>query len=204
MEYLQTVRVLFSRKNLVMPKLWAKRAQNWQQKRIFWIFWKILSLVIPGNNLKWKLILLLTFHHQSHICQFWLSCYGPKCCWPIKLQDSLKCNVSIKKWMINCINRYADKPEVIYKLILLFWVWIVRHAQSTQNMFAYLCNLFGKTWLMKLTFYLRINLKVFYKLLVSVGCLEPGVSKKFKITSLQYLCNISTKIQRMMLIFACR
>ena len=32
--------------------------------------------------------------------------------------------------------------EVFYKLILSFWVYTARHAQSTQNkMFAYLCNI---------------------------------------------------------------
>ena len=29
--------------------------------------------------------------------KFWFSSYGPKCCQPIKLQDSLKCNISKKK-----------------------------------------------------------------------------------------------------------
>ena len=38
------------------------------QNKVFWIFWKILSLVFRGNNLEWKLILLI-FHYQSHICQ---------------------------------------------------------------------------------------------------------------------------------------
>ena len=32
-------------------------------------FWKILSLVFLGNNLKWKLISWLIFHHQFHIWQ---------------------------------------------------------------------------------------------------------------------------------------
>ena len=48
---------LFSRKTHFCPNL-----------SFFWIFWKNLSLVCPGNNLKWRLILLI-FHHQSHIWQ---------------------------------------------------------------------------------------------------------------------------------------
>ena len=32
--------------------------KNWQ---FFWNFWKLLSLVFPGNRRKWKLILLLIF-----------------------------------------------------------------------------------------------------------------------------------------------
>ena len=59
------------------PKNWqspfflnlSKRAQNNPKIEFFWFFEKILSLVFLVNNLKWKLILLLIFHHQSHTCQ---------------------------------------------------------------------------------------------------------------------------------------
>ena len=47
----------------IFAQIWAK----WAWNRIFWIFSNILSLVFLGNNLKWKLILLLIFHHHSHI-----------------------------------------------------------------------------------------------------------------------------------------
>ena len=40
---------------------------KWSHSRVFWIFKKILSCVFPGNYLKWKLILLLTFHHQYKV-----------------------------------------------------------------------------------------------------------------------------------------
>ena len=36
--------------------------------------------------------------------------------------------------------------------ILSFWVSVTRHAQSTQNKFAYLCNISIKAWGMKLIF----------------------------------------------------
>ena len=49
----------------IFVQIWAKGP-----KVDFWIFWKILSLVFFGNNLKWKLILLLIFHHQSQV-YFW-------------------------------------------------------------------------------------------------------------------------------------
>ena len=49
----------------IFVQIWAKRTQN----RVFWIFWKILSLLFPGNNVKWKLTLLLIVHHQSCIWQ---------------------------------------------------------------------------------------------------------------------------------------
>ena len=39
------------------------------------------------------------------------------------------------------ILRMQINTEVFYNLILSFWVWVVRHAQSTQNKkFTYLCN----------------------------------------------------------------
>ena len=41
--------------------------------------------------------------------------------------------------------------------ILSFWVSVTRHAQSTQNKFAYLCNISIKAWGMKLSFCLKIN-----------------------------------------------
>ena len=52
--------------------------------------------------------------------------------------------------------------------ILSFWVIVTRHAQSTQNKFAYLCNISIKAWGMKLSFCLQINTKVFYKMVVSL------------------------------------
>ena len=58
--------------------------------------------------------------------------------------------------------------KVFYKLILLFWVSVAMHAQSTQNKkFSYLCNIFRKTWGIKLIFCLQINTKIFYKLISS-------------------------------------
>ena len=57
--------------------------------------------------------------------------------------------------------------EVLYKLILSFWVCVTRHAQSIQNKkFAYLCNISKKAWRMKLIFCLQINTKIFYKMIV--------------------------------------
>ena len=126
-----------------------------------------MLLVVRGNNLKWKLILLL-FHHQSHIWQNSSSW----CCQPIKFQDSLKCNISRKKSMMKCVFCMQINIKVLHKLILSFWVCATRHAQSIQTKFAYLCNIFSKAWKMKLIFCLQINRKVFYKLIVSLwACL---------------------------------
>ena len=142
-----------------------------------------MLLVVRGNNLKWKLILLL-FHHQSHIWQNSSSW----CCQPIKLQDSLKCNISRKKSIMNCVFCMHINIIVLYKLILSFWVCATRHAQSIQTKFAYLCNIFSKAWKMKLIFCLQINRKVFYKLIVSLwACLAryaQSTQKNKFITSL--------------------
>ena len=43
---------------------------------------------------------------------------------------------------------------------------ITRHAQSTQNKFAYICSISRKAWVMKLIFYVQIK-KNFYKFIVS-------------------------------------
>ena len=137
--------------------------------------------------------MLLIFHHQSHIWQkFWFSIYGSKCCWPIELQDSLKCNISRKKWMMKYIIAMSRNIEIFYKLILPCWVCVSRHAQSTQNKkFAYLCNISRKARGMKWFFYLQINTKVFYKMILPFWVCATRVTqstqnKKFAI-SLQYL-----------------
>ena len=66
LEYLKTDRELFFRKIHFSSNLGKKDPKS-PQNRSFWIFWKILSLVVPGNNLKWKLVLILISHHQPHI-----------------------------------------------------------------------------------------------------------------------------------------
>ena len=65
-----------------------------------------------------------------HLAKFWFWSYGPKCCQSIKLQNSLKCNISRKKWTMNFIY---GMDRLFCSLILSFWVSVVRHAQSTQN-----------------------------------------------------------------------
>ena len=60
--------------------------------------------------------------------KFWFSSYGPKCCQPIKLQDSLKCNISRKKWMMKSIFGLQINIDVLYKLMLSFWVCATRHV----------------------------------------------------------------------------
>ena len=56
------------------------------------------------------------------------------------------------------------------------------HVQSTQNKFPYLCNISIKECGIKLIFCLQINIKVFYKMIVS-----PCMPKAPKTTGLQYV-----------------
>ena len=58
----------FFQGNSFLPKFWRK-GPNMVPKQFFFIFWKILLLGFPKNNLKWKLILLLIFHYESHILE---------------------------------------------------------------------------------------------------------------------------------------
>ena len=81
--------------------------------------------------------------------------------------------------------------------ILSFWVSVTRHAQSTQNKFAYLCNISIKAWGMKLIFCLQINTKVFYKMIVPLWVCIARQAQSTKNNHLQYLW----KTWRMKLIF---
>ena len=55
-------------KDSFLPKF-GQKGPKIAPKVFFFIFKKVLSLVFLGNNLKWKLILLLIFHHQCCILQ---------------------------------------------------------------------------------------------------------------------------------------
>ena len=104
-----------------------------------------------------------------YLAKFWFSSYWPKYCHPAKLQNSLKCNISRKKWMMRFVSGMQINIEVFYKSILLFWVWVTRNARNTQNKkFVYLCNISRKTWEVKLISCLQINTKISYQLIASL------------------------------------
>ena len=63
-----------------------------------------------------------------YLAKYWVSSYGPKCCRLVKLHDSLKCNISRNKLMMNFIFGVKINITFFYKLILLFWVFGTRHA----------------------------------------------------------------------------
>ena len=158
--------LFFSRKIHFCPILGKKRPKlpPWTQSRVFWIFWKKFSLIFLGNNLKLKKYCYWYLNINSISDKTLVSSYGPKCYQPIKLQGSLKCNISRKKWMMNFIFGMQINIEVFCKLILLFLLCITSHVPSNQNKFAYLCSISRKASGMRLIFFLHINTKTFYKL----------------------------------------
>ena len=79
-----------------------KMDPKWPRDRVFWICWQILSLFFLGKNLKWKYCCwYFTINPVSG--KFLFSSYVPKCWQPSKSQDSLKCNISKKKWTMKFI-----------------------------------------------------------------------------------------------------
>ena len=104
----------------------------------------------------------------TYLAKFLFSSYGLKCCWPIKLQDSLQCNTSRKKW----------KNEVY------FW-YVKKHLNFLHVDFIILCvssQLYPKYPKYKVCislqylqknmdddwfFCLQLNTKLFYKVVVS-------------------------------------
>ena len=167
-EYLKTDRGPFPEK-FNFAQIWAKGAQN----RIFWIFWKILSLVFPRN---------IDISPQiSYLEKLWFSSFWPKSCQPIKLQNPL-----------NVISQRSDwcnlNIEVFYKLVLSFWVNIAKHARSIKNKkFVCLCNLYQKTWGLKLIFLPADKHKSFLQVhSITVGIRSQAYAKYPK----QQVCNI--------------
>ena len=156
-----------------------------------------------------------------YLLKCWLSSYGLKCCQPIKLQYSLK-YIILRKWndevyfghtakhqsllqVDTIILQYLQKSmgrklifcqqiktKVFYKVIVLLWVCVFSHAQSTQNnKFAISLNFSRKTERIKLIFCLQINVKGAFKLILSFQvCVarHAQITPKIKFAiSLQYL-----------------
>ena len=64
---------------------------------------------------------------------------------------------------------HADKHWSFLQVDDIIYAVVAKNAQSTQNkMFAYLCNISRKTWGTKLIFFLQVNTKFFYKLIVKL------------------------------------
>ena len=96
-----------------------------------------------------------------YLAKFWFLSYGPKCCWPIKLQDSLKCYISRNKQTM----KYIFGMQV--DGITLGLGSQVCSKYPKKQVSYYLCNISKKALRMRLIFCLHINLKGFFKLILS-------------------------------------
>ena len=104
------------------------------------------------------------FPYEAKLC---FSNHRSKCGWTIKLQVSLKCNISRKKKVMEVIFGMQINIKVFYKLVLSFYVCVVRHAKITQTKkFAYLCSKIRRQW--SWFFFLQKATKVLYKMIVSL------------------------------------
>ena len=59
-------------------------------------FWKKNYLVF-SLNLKWSIVIYISLQ-SPYLSKVWFLSYVSKCFWPIRLQDSSKCNISRKEW----------------------------------------------------------------------------------------------------------
>ena len=108
------------------------------------------------------------------------------------MQDSLKCNISRKKrknevyfWHLKSIlEKHLNFLQVDFIILCV-------SSQAYQKYPKYkVCNISRKAWTINFLFYVQINTKVFYKVVVSFWmCITRLVqsNKNNKITSLQYL-----------------
>ena len=52
----------------------------------------------------------------SYMAKFWVSSYGPKCCQPVKLQDSLKCKYLDKEVNDDLFFWHPDKHQSLLQV----------------------------------------------------------------------------------------
>ena len=122
-----------------------------------------------------------------YLGKFWFLTYGPKCSQPIKLQDSLKCNVVREKWVMKFIFCMQISTKVFYKMILSLWVCVSRQVQSTKNS-QFTISLQYK--MMKLIFCLLINVEGFFTLMHHFRCVWSDMPKilEQQVFSVTFLC----------------
>ena len=70
--------------------------------QIFGFFEKFCHVSFSWRQSKMKTNIAIDIS-PTYSAKFGYSSYGPKCCQPINLQDSLKCNILRKKWMMKFI-----------------------------------------------------------------------------------------------------
>ena len=119
----------FFHENSFLTKF-EQKGPKFAPKDFFFDFLKNLKIYFKsffGNNLKWKLVLLLLFLHQSHIASnCFLRYYHFKCVWPgmsklPKITSLLfLCNILKKTWLMKLIFCMQASMKACYKLILWF------------------------------------------------------------------------------------
>ena len=93
-EYFKIDGGLFSGKSIFAR--FGQKGSIVASKQVFRYFLKNFVISFSWKQSKMKTNLLLIFHHQFHFWQkFWFLSYGPKCCFLIKLHESL--NKYLKK-----------------------------------------------------------------------------------------------------------
>ena len=81
---------------------------------------------------------------------------------------------------MNCIFGKHIDIEIFYKLILSFYVCVIRHARSAQNKFTYFSNISRKAWEINLIFCLQINISFLQLDSITLGVLSQVCSKYSK------------------------
>ena len=109
--------------------------------------------------------------------------------------------ISRKIWGMKLIFCLQIKTKVSSNMIVSLWVYVTRHAESTQkNKFASQGKREGWSWF----FPCRYTSKVFSTWYDHFRCVSPGMPKLPETTSLLFLCNILRKKWVMTLISTCR
>ena len=159
MEYLKTDRTRYSRKIYY----WQNFGENGPKIGFFGFFGKFgISFSWKWSKMKTNIVIDIS-PQILYLTKLWLSSYEPKCCQPIKLQDSFKCNILRKKWMMKLCFWHADNHQSFPQVDKLsLWLCPNWHAQSTQKISLHILAISRKTWGIKLIFCLQINVKVFY------------------------------------------
>ena len=121
-------RCLIFVENSFLLKFGQKELKN----KVFCIFWKCCHF-FSWKQFKMKILLILDFSLQTLCLEKLLVWSNYPCFWPIRLQDSLKCTISRKKWVIKLICILQINIRVSHKLLLSVLVDVAMHIQSTQN-----------------------------------------------------------------------
>ena len=116
---------------------------------------------------------------------------------PIKLHNSLKCNISRKKWIIEV---KTSNSSASYTIILNLRNMSKVPKIRSLHVFAISPEKHGR---MKLIFCQQINTKVFYKMILSLWVCDASHVQSTQNKKTEILCNISRKTWRMKLVF-CR